>query len=98
MRAQCPFASARTKANEKKPGAERAAGPPVADRRHGKRNVGAPSVFCNAHGFEVHNSLASSGGTSEMARFVGSKVEFGADTDEFALNVDARELDLANLG
>ena len=35
-----------------------------------------------------------SGGTSEMARFVGTKVEFGADTDEFALNVDARELPL----
>ena len=27
-----------------------------------------------------------------MARFVGTKVEFGADTDEFALNVDAREM------
>jgi AraC-like DNA-binding protein len=33
-------------------------------------------------------------GTSEMARFVGTKVEFGADTDEFALDVDARELPL----
>jgi AraC-like DNA-binding protein len=31
-------------------------------------------------------------GTSEMARFVGTKVEFGADRDEFALNLDAREL------
>jgi len=30
--------------------------------------------------------------TSEMARFVGTKVEFGADKDEFALNLDAREL------
>ena len=41
-----------------------------------------------------HFSIAHhrSGGTSEMARFVGSKVEFGADTDEFALNVDAREM------
>jgi AraC-like DNA-binding protein len=29
-------------------------------------------------------------GTSEMVRFVGTKVEFGADTDEFALNIDAR--------
>ena len=29
-----------------------------------------------------------------MARFVGTKVEFGAHTDEFALNVDARELPL----
>ena len=35
-----------------------------------------------------------SGGISEMARFVGTKVEFGADTDEFALNLDARELPL----
>jgi AraC-like DNA-binding protein len=33
-------------------------------------------------------------GTAEMARFVGTKVEFGADRDEFALNVDARELPL----
>src|SRR5262249_16458913 len=32
--------------------------------------------------------------TSEMARFVGRKVEFGADADEFALNVNARELPL----
>jgi AraC-like DNA-binding protein len=30
-------------------------------------------------------------GTSEMARFVGTKVEFGGERDEFALNVDARE-------
>ena len=43
-----------------------------------------------------HFSIAHhrSGGISEMARFVGTKVEFGADTDEFALNVDARELPL----
>ena len=33
-------------------------------------------------------------GTSEMSRFVGTKVEFGADTDAFALNLDARELPL----
>jgi AraC-like DNA-binding protein len=32
--------------------------------------------------------------TAEMARFVGTKVEFGADTDEFALNIEARELPL----
>jgi Arabinose-binding domain of AraC transcription regulator, N-term len=32
--------------------------------------------------------------TSEMARFVGTKVEFGAEADEFALNVHARELPL----
>ena len=29
-----------------------------------------------------------------MARFVGTKVEFGAGTDEFALNLDARALPL----
>jgi len=33
-------------------------------------------------------------GAAEMARFVGTKVEFGADRDEFALNVDGRELPL----
>jgi len=37
-----------------------------------------------------------SGGTSEMVRFVGTKVEFRADTDEFALNLDARELPLTH--
>jgi hypothetical protein len=31
-----------------------------------------------------------------MARFIGTKVEFGADRDEFALNVDARELPLVH--
>jgi AraC-like DNA-binding protein len=31
-------------------------------------------------------------GISEMSRFVGTKVEFGADTDEFALNIEALEL------
>jgi AraC-like DNA-binding protein len=35
-----------------------------------------------------------SGDNSEMARFVGRKVEFGADADEFALNVNAREFPL----
>src|SRR5262249_16830803 len=35
-----------------------------------------------------------SGANSEMARFAGTKVEFGADKDEFALNLDARELPL----
>jgi hypothetical protein len=30
----------------------------------------------------------------EMARFVGTEVEFGADRDEIALNLDARELPL----
>ena len=33
-------------------------------------------------------------GISEMARFVGTKVEFGAERDEFALAADARELPL----
>ena len=32
----------------------------------------------------------------EMARFVGTNVTFGADSDEFALNVDARELPLVH--
>jgi AraC-like DNA-binding protein len=43
-----------------------------------------------------HFSIAHhrAGGTSEMARFVGTKVEFGGDKDEFALNLDARELPL----
>jgi AraC-like DNA-binding protein len=43
-----------------------------------------------------HFSIAHhrSGGTSEMARFVGMKVEFGADTDELALKLDARDLPL----
>src|SRR5262249_48410178 len=35
-----------------------------------------------------------SGATPDMAQFVGTKVEFGADADEFALNVNARELPL----
>ncbi len=35
-----------------------------------------------------------SDGTAEMSRFVGTKVEFGADTDEIALNANARELPL----
>src|ERR1700751_4639104 len=43
-----------------------------------------------------HFSIAHhrSGDTSEMARFVGTKVEFGADTDELALKLDARDLPL----
>jgi AraC-like DNA-binding protein len=45
-----------------------------------------------------HFSIAHhrSAGTSEMTRFVGTKVEFGADTDEFALGLDTRELPLIN--
>jgi len=41
-----------------------------------------------------HFSIAHhrSGSTSEMARFVGTNVEFGADTDELALKLDARDL------
>jgi AraC-like DNA-binding protein len=35
-----------------------------------------------------------SGANSEMARFVGTTVQFGADTDEFALNANAGELPL----
>ena len=45
-----------------------------------------PKHFSIAH----HRSEA----ISEMARFVGTKVEFGADADEFDLNVDARGLPL----
>jgi AraC-like DNA-binding protein len=43
-----------------------------------------------------HFSIAHhrSGSTSEMARFVGTRVEFGADTDELALKLDARDLPL----
>jgi hypothetical protein len=41
-----------------------------------------------------HFSIAHhrSEGTAEMSRFVGTKVEFGADTDEIALTSNAREL------
>ena len=41
-----------------------------------------------------HFSIAHhrSEGTAEMSRFVGTKVKFGADTDEIALNSNAREL------
>jgi AraC-like DNA-binding protein len=35
-----------------------------------------------------------SGANSEMARFVGTKVEFGVDTDEFALDLNVRALPL----
>jgi AraC-like DNA-binding protein len=45
-----------------------------------------PQYFCIFH----HRSVV----TSEMTRFVGTKVEFGADSDEFALDLDARELPL----
>src|SRR5262249_26643523 len=43
-----------------------------------------------------HFSIAHhrSGANSEMVRFVGTKVEFGADRDEFALNAEAREFPL----
>jgi len=47
-----------------------------------------PQYFSIAH----HRS----GGISEMARFVGTKVEFGAGRDEFALNVGARDLPLVH--
>ena len=53
-------------------------------------------MLTGQHLVPQHFSIAHhrSGAISEMARFVGTKVEFGADTDEFALNVDARELPL----
>jgi AraC-like DNA-binding protein len=43
-----------------------------------------------------HFSIAHhrSEGIAEMSRFVGTAVEFGAPTDEFALNANARELPL----
>jgi len=43
-----------------------------------------------------HFSIAHyrSEGVTEMSRFVGTKVEFGADRDEFDLNLGARELPL----
>ena len=43
-----------------------------------------------------HFSIAHyrSEGIAEMGRFVGTKVEFGAGTDEFALNIDTRTLPL----
>ena len=48
-----------------------------------ERNL-VPQDFSIAH----HRSES----TAEMSRFVGTKVEFGADTDEFALNSNTREL------
>jgi AraC-like DNA-binding protein len=45
-----------------------------------------PQHFWISH----HRSQAN----SDMTRFVGTEVEFGADTDEFALSADARELPL----
>jgi AraC-like DNA-binding protein len=41
-----------------------------------------------------HFSIAHhrSGNTVEMSRFIGTKVEFGADRDEFALNIETRAL------
>jgi AraC-like DNA-binding protein len=47
-----------------------------------------PQHFSIAH----HRSQA----VLEIARFVGTKVEFGAERDEFALNLDARELPLVH--
>ena len=43
-----------------------------------------------------HFSIAHhrSGGISDMARFVGTEVQFGTDKDEFTLNVEARDLPL----
>jgi hypothetical protein len=43
-----------------------------------------------------HFSIAHhrTGHPAEIARFVGTKVDFGADADEFALSIEARELPL----
>ena len=49
------------------------------------------------HDLVPHHFLLShhrSKATPEMARFVGTKVEFGAETDEFALSADALKLPL----
>ena len=53
-------------------------------------------VLTGQHLVPQHFSISHhrSGAISEMARFVGTKLEFGADADEFALNVNARELPL----
>jgi AraC-like DNA-binding protein len=53
-------------------------------------------LLTGQHLVPQHFSIAHhrSGSTSEMARFVGTKVEFGADTDELALKLDARDLPL----
>src|SRR6478609_7924678 len=50
-----------------------------------ERNL-VPEYFSIAH--------YRSGGPVEMSRFVGAKVDFGAGRDEFAFDVDARELPL----
>ena len=47
-----------------------------------------PQHFAISH----HRSEA----VPEMARFVGTEVEFGSDRDEFALNLDVRELPLVH--
>jgi AraC-like DNA-binding protein len=47
-----------------------------------------------ARGVHIEGKLDVSGSISQMARFVGTEVEFGADADEFDLNVDARGLPL----
>src|SRR5215831_2250016 len=44
---------------------------------------------------ENHGNRGSSA-IPEMARFVGTKVEFGSDRDEFALNLNARALPLVH--
>ena len=45
-----------------------------------------------------HFSLAHyrSGNTAEMVRYVGTNIEFGADKDEFALNLNSRQLPLVH--
>jgi AraC-like DNA-binding protein len=45
-----------------------------------------PQQFSIAH----HRS----GAPADIARFVGTRIDFGADVDEFALNIEARELPL----
>jgi hypothetical protein len=45
-----------------------------------------------AYANKLASLMSPSDPSALIARFVGAKVEFGADTDEFALNVDARAL------
>jgi hypothetical protein len=63
-------------------------------RRCEIRTVVEASVQSVANLVPQHFSIAHyrSEGTAEVSRFVGTKVEFGADTDEIALNSNAREL------
>ncbi|MGO4665462.1 AraC family transcriptional regulator ligand-binding domain-containing protein [Bosea sp. 2RAB26] len=55
-------------------------------------------ILTGANLVPQHVSIAHhrSGDTSAMSRFAGTKVEFGAETDAFVLQADARERHLVN--